>query len=78
MYKTNGVSSVMSGLGKSTIVTLLLTTPPYLIGTIVVLINAWHADKTGERYLHIALPPIVAIVAFIIALANDSFAAQYV
>ncbi|KAJ5085766.1 MFS general substrate transporter [Penicillium argentinense] len=69
---------VMSGLGKSSVVTLLLTTPPYLIGTIVVLINAWHADKTGERYLHIALPPIIAIVAFIIALANTSFAAQYV
>jgi hypothetical protein len=42
------------------------------------MINAWHADKTGERYLHIALPPIVAVVAFIIALSNTSFAGQYV
>ncbi|KAJ5973707.1 MFS general substrate transporter [Penicillium waksmanii] len=69
---------VMAGLGKSTVETLLLTTPPYLIGAILVMINAWHADKTGERYLHIALPPIVAIVAFIIALSNTSFAGQYV
>ncbi|KAJ5217865.1 MFS transporter [Penicillium citrinum] len=69
---------VMAGLGKGTVDTLLLTTPPYLIGTIVVLINAWHADKTGERYLHIALPPVVAIIAFIIPLANTSFAARYV
>lgn len=68
----------MAGLGKGTVDTLLLTTPPYLIGTIVVLINAWHADKTGERYLHIALPPVVAIIAFIIPLANTSFAARYV
>ncbi|KAJ5764135.1 MFS general substrate transporter [Penicillium manginii] len=69
---------VMAGLGKSTVETLLLTTPPYLIGAIFVMLNAWHADKTGERYLHIALPPIVAIVAFIIALSNTSFAGQYV
>lgn len=76
--RTNKHNSVMSGLGKGTVDTLLLTTPPYLIGAILVMINAWHADKTGERYLHIALPPIVAIVAFIIALSNTSFAGQYV
>lgn len=67
----------MSGLGKDRVTTLLLTTPPYLIGTIVVLINAWHADKTGERYLHIALPPIIAIVSFVIALSTTKFAARY-
>lgn len=76
--RANQHHSVMAGLGKSTVETLLLTTPPYLIGAILVMINAWHADKTGERYLHIALPPIVAVVAFIIALSNTSFAGQYV
>ena len=70
--------SVMSGLGKDSVTTLLLTTPPYLIGTIVVLIAAWHADKTGERYLHIALPPILAIACFIIAVTTTSFAPRYV
>ncbi|RAL06956.1 MFS general substrate transporter [Aspergillus homomorphus CBS 101889] len=70
--------SVMAGLGKNNIQTLLLTTPPYLIGTILVLINAWHADLTGERYLHMVLPPILAIVAFILAMAGTSFAARYV
>ncbi|CAG8038550.1 unnamed protein product [Penicillium salamii] len=69
---------VMSGLGKDSVTTLLLTTPPYLIGTIVVLIAAWHADKTGERYLHIALPPILAIACFIIAVTTTSFAPRYV
>lgn len=68
----------MAGLGKNNIDTLLLTTPPYLIGTIFVLINAWHADLTGERYLHIVLPPILAIVSFILAMAGSSFAARYV
>lgn len=68
----------MAGLGKSDTVTLLLTTPPYLIGTILVLLNAWHADKTGERYLHLALPPILAVVCFILAVATTSFAPRYV
>jgi hypothetical protein len=67
----------MAGLGKDKVTTLLLTTPPYLIGTVVVLINAWHADKTGERYLHIALPPIIAIASFVIALSTTQFAARY-
>lgn len=67
----------MKALGKDDVVTLLITTPPYLIGTIVVLINAWHADKTGERYLHIALPPVVAIISFIIAMTTTSFAPRY-
>lgn len=70
--------SVMSGLGRDNIDTLLLTTPPYLIDTIIVLINAWHADRTGERYLHMCLPPIVAIVSFILAMAGNNFAARYV
>lgn len=39
-------SSVMAGLGKDNIDTLLLTTPPCLIGTIVVFIHAWD----GRRY----------------------------
>lgn len=67
----------MKSLGKDNIVTLLITTPPYLIGTIVVLIAAWHADKTGERWLHIVLPPIVAIISFIIAMTTTSFAPRY-
>ncbi|QKX56055.1 uncharacterized protein TRUGW13939_03155 [Talaromyces rugulosus] len=70
--------SVMAGLGKDNIDTLLLTTPPYLIGTIVVLIHAWHADRTGERYLHMCLPPIIAIVSFILAMTGNNFAARYV
>lgn len=68
----------MSGLGKNNIDTLLLTTPPYLIGTIIVLIHAWNADRTGERYLHLCLPPIFAIVSFVLYMAGNNFAARYV
>ncbi|KAN0096682.1 MFS general substrate transporter [Hyaloscypha variabilis] len=69
--------TVVKGLGKSNITTLLLTAPPYLIGTIAILINAWHADKTGERYLHIVLPPVIAIISFIIAVTTTAFAPRY-
>jgi len=74
---TSFFPTVVQGLGKNNITTLLLTTPPYLIGVIVILINAWDADRTGERYLHVALPPIVAVAAFIIAATTTSFAPRY-
>lgn len=71
-------SSVMAGLGKDNIDTLLLTTPPRLIGTIIVLIHAWDADGTGEAYLHLCLPSIFAIASFILYMAGDNFTARYV
>ncbi|KAL6819990.1 major facilitator superfamily domain-containing protein [Trichoderma camerunense] len=70
--------TVMKGLGKGTVETLLLTTPPYLIGAVMLFINAWHADKTGERYLHIVLPTILAIAAFILGVSTTSFVPRYV
>jgi hypothetical protein len=58
--------------------TLLLTAPPYLIGVIICLLNAWHADKTGERFLHIICPPMLAMVMYVIAVVTTNFAARYV
>ncbi|QSZ28666.1 hypothetical protein DSL72_003165 [Monilinia vaccinii-corymbosi] len=69
--------SVVKGLGKDSITTLLLTTPPYLIAVIAILGNAWHADATGERYLHIVLPPALAFIAFAIAAGTTKFAPRY-
>lgn len=69
--------TVVKGLGKGDVETLLLTTPPYLIGAAMLLLNAWHADKTGERYLHISLPPLLALVSFIIAVTTSAFGARY-
>ncbi|KAB2581349.1 Major facilitator superfamily [Lasiodiplodia theobromae] len=69
--------SVVEGLGYGKVQTLLLTVPPYVIGVIAILINAWHADRTSERYLHIALPPLLAVAAFIIAAATTEFGPRY-
>jgi hypothetical protein len=75
---TNFFPSVVGTLGYNTINTLLLTVPPYVLAVITSMLNAWHADKTGERYWHITLPMYVAIVAFILAAATTSTAPRYV
>ena len=70
--------SVVKGLGKNNIDTLLLTAPPYVIAVCLSLLNAWHADKTGERYMHIACPPVLAMCMYIVAVSTTKFAARYV
>jgi len=41
-------------------------------------LNSWHADKTGERFLHIAIPLTVGIASFILAAATTATAPRYV
>jgi hypothetical protein len=75
---TNFFPSVVGTLGYNTINTLLLTVPPYVLAVITAMLNAWHADRTGERYFHITLPMYVALVAFILAAATTATAPRYV
>lgn len=88
-----GPNRVVKGLGYGNIETLLLTAPPYvsplptnvrieaderkLIGVGAILLNGWHADRTRERYLHVVIPPLIAVVAFIIAATTTKFAPRY-
>ncbi|KAF8751161.1 Major Facilitator Superfamily [Rhizoctonia solani] len=53
-------------------------TPPWILAAIICLLNAWHADKTGERFFHIAGWWWVVIVAYIIALSTMATAGRYV
>jgi len=71
------IESVVKGLGKDNVKTLLLTVPPYVIAVIAILANAWHADKTGERLLHVSLPPVISVVSFIIAVTTTAFGPRY-
>jgi hypothetical protein len=41
-------------------------------------LNAWHADKTGERYFHITIPLYFAVLAYIIGVSTMNTAARYV
>ena len=75
---TNFFPTVVQTLGYSKIITLVLTAPPYFLAVITAFTNAWHADKTGERYFHVTLPLYVSIVAFILCASSLNLAARYV
>ncbi|KAI1344896.1 major facilitator superfamily domain-containing protein [Xylariaceae sp. FL0016] len=74
---TNFFPAVVKTLGYNNVETLLLTSPPYVLCVIATAINAWHADRTGERYWHITIPLYVALVAFIIAATTTSLGPRY-
>ena len=68
---------VVKTLQFDNVKTLLLTTPPYVLTTILALLNSWHSDKTGERFWHIVLPFCVGIIAYILGASTTSTAARY-
>ncbi|QRV97946.1 transport protein [Ceratobasidium sp. AG-Ba] len=70
--------TLTSTLGYSTVVSLLLAAPPWVFSAIVCLVGAWHADRTGERFFHIAGWWWFVIVGYIIALSTMETAARYV
>ncbi|RDW79887.1 MFS general substrate transporter-45 [Coleophoma cylindrospora] len=74
---TNFFPTVVATLKYNDIQSLLLTVPPYVLGTITAYANAWHADKTGERYFHITIPLYFAMFAYILAAATTTTAPRY-
>lgn len=74
---TNFFPSTVKTLGYDNIHTLLLTAPPYVIAVFTTFLNAWHADKTGERFWHIVLPLCVGVFAFILAVATHTTGPRY-
>ncbi|KAK9415374.1 putative Major facilitator superfamily (MFS) profile domain-containing protein [Seiridium unicorne] len=74
---TNFFPTVVATLGYNSVNSLLLTAPPYVLCVITSFANAWHADRTGERYWHIILPLILNMVANIIAATTTSLAPRY-
>ena len=74
---TNFFPTVVETLNYGKIETLLLTAPPYVLAMITAFANAWHADRTGERYFHITLPWYIAVAAFVIAAATTSTGPRY-
>jgi MFS family permease len=70
--------TIIGGLGYDTIDTLLLTAPPWIWAVIVSLPNAWHADRTGERFFHYLGPAGVCIVGYIVVCTCTGVAPRYV
>ncbi|ETW74942.1 major facilitator superfamily [Heterobasidion irregulare TC 32-1] len=74
----NFFPTLTSTLGFNPIISLLLAAPPWIFATIVCCVNAWHADRTGERFFHIAGWWWGVIIAYIIALNTMSIGGRYV
>ncbi|KAH8675575.1 major facilitator superfamily domain-containing protein [Xylariales sp. PMI_506] len=70
--------SLTATLGFGYVPTLLMSAPPWVFSCIFSLINAWHADRTGEKFWHIACPIVVGIIGFIISMSTSNTAARYV
>ncbi len=64
------------GLG-SRITSLLLTAPPYVLGTAVSFFVAWNSDRMRERGFHIMVNLGCSITGFIITVATANTAARY-
>lgn len=75
---TNFFPSVVETLGYSPVKSLFLTVPPYALATILACTNAWHSDRTGERYYHVTGPLYLAIAGFIIAATTTAVAPRYI
>ncbi|KAJ7643697.1 MFS general substrate transporter [Roridomyces roridus] len=67
---TNFFPTLTRTLGFSTTISLLLAAPPWIISAGICCLNAWHADRTGERYFHLAGTWWVVILGYIIALCT--------
>ncbi|KAG5980731.1 hypothetical protein E4U55_003713 [Claviceps digitariae] len=65
-------------LGFGYIPTLLMSSPPWVFSCIVSLANAWHADRTQEKFWHIVCPMLMGIVGFVISMSTLNIAARYV
>ncbi|KAI5984388.1 major facilitator superfamily domain-containing protein [Pisolithus marmoratus] len=74
---TNFFPTLTATLGYSTTVTLLLAAPPWILPTTVGVINAWHSDRTGERFFHLVIYWWISIIGFVISLSTMVTAARY-
>ncbi|CAH0024820.1 unnamed protein product [Clonostachys rhizophaga] len=65
-------------LGFGYVPTLLLSSAPWVFSCVVSIVNAWHADRTQEKFWHISGPIIVGMAGFIICMSTLNVAARYI
>lgn len=70
--------SLTKTLGFGYVPTLLMSAPPWVFACIVSLINAWHADRTQEKFWHIVGPICMGLVGFIINMSTLNTAGRYI
>lgn len=62
------VLTSLQGLGYSGATANLMTVPPYVIGTITLLVVAYSSDHFHERTTHILVGLTIVIIGFIIVI----------
>lgn len=65
-------------LGFGYVPTLLMSAPPWAFACLFSLANAWHSDRTQEKFFHITGPIVVGLIGFIISMATLNTAARYI
>jgi len=73
----NFFPTLTATLGYNTTITLVMSAPPWVFASILCVINAWHCDRTGERFFHMAFWWWAIIVGYIIALSTMSTGGRY-
>ena len=63
-------------IGNNTI-SLLLTAPPYVLGTAVSIFVTWSSDRKKERGFHIMANNCCAIIGFTISVVTLNTVARY-
>lgn len=74
----NFFPTLTATLGFNTTISLLLAAPPWIFASIVCCSNAFHADRSGERFLHITVPWWGVMVGYIIGVSTFSVGGRYV
>lgn len=55
-----------------------MSAPPWVFSVLISLINAWHADRTQEKFWHIVVPIFFGLIGFIISMSTTNTAGRYV
>ncbi|KAF7317476.1 MFS general substrate transporter [Mycena kentingensis (nom. inval.)] len=73
----NFFPTLTATLGFSTTISLLLAAPPWIFSSFLCSLNAWDADRTGERFFHTVRLWWLVILGYIIALSTNNTGARY-
>ncbi|KAF9565579.1 MFS general substrate transporter [Agrocybe pediades] len=74
----NFFPTLTATLGFSTTITLLIAAPPWIVAALICVLNARHADKTGERFWHVTFWWWMNILGYVIAQSTMSIGGRYV
>lgn len=73
----NYLPTAVASLGFSSTISLVLTSPPYLVATFASVAVSWSSGHHNERTWHITASKTLAIVGFAVATATHNIGARY-